>query len=106
MTTAGAVPIDRCRPSALGSNTRDTQRGPSRHTEKSSRYRTRPFHDEHVHISVALNVPLIIINSEYRLISVLKENRVLLIREKALHVILIAISYMDFFVFSIQKGSS
>ncbi|XP_011933469.1 PREDICTED: ufm1-specific protease 2 isoform X4 [Cercocebus atys] len=36
MTMAGAVLIDLCRLSALGSNIRDTQRGPFQHTEKFS----------------------------------------------------------------------
>ena len=43
MTMAGAVLIGLCRLSAPGSNTRDTQRDPSQHTEKSSRYRTHHF---------------------------------------------------------------
>jgi hypothetical protein len=43
MTMAGAVLIDRCRLSALGSNIRDTQRGPFQHTEKFRRYRMGHF---------------------------------------------------------------
>ena len=43
MTMAGAVLIGLYRLSAPGSNTRDTQKDPFQHTEKSSRYRTCHF---------------------------------------------------------------
>lgn len=57
MTMAGAVLIGLCRLSAPGSNTRDTQRDPFQHTEKSSRYRTCHFelHGCFMNPNIALN---------------------------------------------------
>lgn len=88
MTTAGAVLTDLCRPSALGSNTKATQRDPFQHTEKFSRYGT--CHLKFLSIVHFISPEYTINNDYYLMVQTyfcFEGKKKLVIREKVLSVL-------------------